>query len=184
MTPRLQNQYKESVIPLLTEKFSYKNRMEVPKLVKIVINVGLGKLSEAGRNTKVIEDCVEELGQITGQKAVITKAKNSIAGFKLRDGQPIGCMVTLRENRMYEFLDRLINLALPRVRDFRGVSNKSFDGSGNYTLGLKEHIIFPEIDYSQIQYNKGMNITFVTTANTNEEARELLSGLGMPFIKN
>lgn len=184
MTPRLRNQYRESVVPLLVDKFSYKNRMEVPKLVKIVLNVGLGKLSEAGRNSKVIEDCVDELGQITGQKPVITKAKNSIAGFKLRDGQPIGCMVTLRENRMYEFLDRLINLALPRVRDFRGVSAKAFDGSGNYTLGLKEHIIFPEIDYSQIQHNKGMNITFVTTANTNEEARELLAGFGMPFVKN
>lgn len=184
MIPRLKTHYLEKVAPALIEKFTYKNKMEVPKLEKIVINVGLGKLSEAGRNSKVLEDCAEELGQITGQKAVITKAKNSIAGFKLREGQPIGCMVTLRGTKMFEFLDRLVNLALPRVRDFRGVSNKSFDGKGNYTLGLREHIIFPEIDYSQVQYNKGLNVTFVTTSNTNEEAKELLAAMGMPFIKN
>ncbi len=184
MVPRLKTHYLEKVAPLLIEKFAYQNKMQVPKLEKIVINFGLGKLSEAGKNSKVLEDCVEELSQITGQRAVITKAKSSIAGFKLREGQPIGCMVTLRGIRMFEFLDRLVNLALPRVRDFRGVSTKSFDGRGNYTLGLREHVIFPEIDYSLVQHNKGLNVTFVTTSNTNEEAKELLAALGMPFIKN
>lgn len=183
MVPRLKTLYKEQVVQSLVNKFSYKNKMEIPKLEKIIINMGLGKLSEAGRNTKLIDEAAEELASITGQKAVITNAKQSIAGFKLREGLPIGCKVTLRGVKMYEFLDRLVNLALPRVRDFRGISVKAFDGNGNYTLGLREHIIFPEIDYSKIQHNKGMNITFVTNAKTNEEAKELLSELGMPFVK-
>ncbi len=184
MTPRLKTVYKETIVPGLMEKFSYKNVMQVPKIERIVLNMGLGKVSEAGRNTKLIDEAVEELGAIVGQRPVITKAKKSIAGFKLREDLPIGCMVTLRGSVMYEFLDRLINLSLPRVRDFKGVSHKAFDGRGNYTLGIREHIIFPEIDYSKIQLVKGMNITFVTTSNTDNETKEMLQLFGLPFFKN
>ncbi|GIW47349.1 MAG: 50S ribosomal protein L5 [Deltaproteobacteria bacterium] len=184
MVPRLKALYKEKVISLLTEKFGYKNPMQVPRLEKIVINMGLGKISDAGRDAKVIDDAVRELSLIAGQRPVVTRARKSIAGFKLREGAPIGCMVTLRGDRMYEFLDRLINIVLPRVRDFRGVPDDAFDGRGNYTLGLKEHIIFPEIEYGKVDRAKGMNITIVTTAKTDEEARELLRGFGMPFRTN
>ena len=184
MVPRLKTLYSEKIVQFLMDKFSYKSRMQVPKLEKIVVNMGLGKLSEGGRNSKLIQESAEELAFITGQRGVITRARNSIAGFKLRENQPIGCKVTLRGAKMYEFLDRLVNLALARVRDFRGVSANSFDGRGNYTLGIKEHVIFPEIDYNKVQNNKGMNITFVTTSNTDGEAKELLSKMGMPFIKN
>lgn len=184
MTPRLKTVYKETIVPGLMEKFSYKNVMQVPKIERIVLNMGLGKASEAGRNTKLIDEAANELGAIVGQRPVITKAKKSIAGFKLREDLPIGCMVTLRGTIMYEFLDRLINLSLPRVRDFKGVSHKAFDGRGNYTLGIKEHIIFPEIDYSKIQLVKGMNITFVTTSNTDNETKEMLQLFGLPFFKN
>ena len=158
--------------------------MQVPKLEKIVVNMGLGRLSEAGRHTQVIDQAVSELSEIAGQKPVVTKARKSIAGFKLREGQPLGCMVTLRGERMYEFFDRLVNLALPRVRDFKGLSARAFDGSGNYTLGIKEHLVFPEVDYSKIQHNKGMNVSLVTTSETDEEALELLSLLGVPFAKS
>ena len=164
MTARLRDFYKEKVSPALTERFSYKNPMQVPRVEKIVLNMGLGRMSDAGRDKKVIEEAQAEIAQITGQAPVVTLARKSIAGFKLRDGVPVGCRVTLRGNNMYEFLDRLINLALPRVRDFRGVSATAFDGRGNYTLGLKEQIIFPEIDYSKVQYVKGMNITINTSA--------------------
>ena len=184
MTPRLKTVYKESIVPGLMEKFSYKNVMQVPKIERIVLNMGLGKVSEAGRNTKLIEEAVEELAAIVGQRPVITRAKKSIAGFKLREDLPIGCMVTLRGTVMYEFLDRLINLSLPRVRDFKGISPKAFDGRGNYTLGIREHIIFPEIDYSKIQLVKGMNITFVTTSNTDNETKEMLQLFGLPFFQN
>ncbi|MGI9535224.1 MAG: 50S ribosomal protein L5 [Thermodesulfobacteriota bacterium] len=184
MEPRLKTVYKEIVVPELMKKFSYKNVMQVPKVERIVLNIGLGRLSEAGRNTKVIEEAVEELTQIVGQKPVITKAKKSIAGFKLREDLPIGCMVTLRGTMMYEFLDRLVNLALPRVRDFKGVNPKSFDGRGNYTLGIKEQIIFPEIDYSKVQNVKGLNVSIVTTSGTDQEALEMLELFGMPFSKN
>jgi len=184
MTPRLKTVYKDTIVPGLMEKFSYKNIMQVPKIEKIVLNMGLGKATDAGRNTKIIEEAVEELASIVGQRPVITKAKKSIAGFKLREDLPIGCMVTLRGATMYEFLDRLINLSLPRVRDFRGISHKAFDGNGNYTLGIREHIIFPEIDYSKIQLVKGMNITFVTTSNTDNETKEMLQLFGLPFLKN
>ena len=184
MTPRLRTVYKKKIVPDLMKKFSYKNVMQVPKIERIVLNMGLGKVTEAGRNNKIIEEAVEELATIVGQRPVITKAKKSIAGFKLREEMPIGCMVTLRGTIMYEFLDRLINLSLPRVRDFKGVSHKSFDGRGNYTLGIKEHIIFPEIDYSKTQLVKGMNITFVTTSNTDNESKEMLELFGLPFIKN
>jgi large subunit ribosomal protein L5 len=158
--------------------------MEIPRIEKIVINMGLGRLTDGGKDKKIMEEAVEELGLITGQRPVVRLARKSIAGFKLREGVPIGCSVTLRGNKMYEFLDRLINLTLPRVRDFRGVSAKAFDGSGNYTLGLKEQIIFPEIDYSKVQNVKGMNITIVTTARTDDESRGLLREFGMPFIAN
>lgn len=184
MEPRLRNFYRDQVLPDLMKSNNYRNRMEAPYIERIVINMGLGKLSDAGKNSTVIEDAVNELAMITGQKPVITRAKKSIAGFKLRDGMPVGCMVTLRGAVMYEFLDRLFNLALPRVRDFRGVSPRAFDGRGNYTLGIKEHIIFPEIDYSQIQQVKGMNISIVTSTNSDEEAKELLAKLGMPFANN
>lgn len=184
MVPRLKALYKEKVVSLLTERFGYKNPMQVPRLEKIVINMGLGKISDAGRDAKVIDDAVKELSLIAGQRPVVTRARKSIAGFKLREGAPIGCMVTLRGDRMYEFLDRLINIVLPRVRDFRGVPDDAFDGRGNYTLGLKEHIIFPEIEYGKVDRPKGMNITIVTTAKTDEEARELLRGFGMPFRTN
>lgn len=184
MTPRLKTIYQDTIVPGLMEKFSYKNIMQVPKIERIVLNMGLGKATDAGRNTKIIEEAAEELASIVGQKPVITKAKKSIAGFKLREDLPIGCMVTLRGTKMYEFLDRLINLSLPRVRDFKGISHKAFDGNGNYTLGIREHIIFPEIDYSKIQLVKGMNITFVTTSKTDEETKEMLQLFGLPFLKN
>ncbi|MEM7007583.1 MAG: 50S ribosomal protein L5 [Thermodesulfobacteriota bacterium] len=184
MAPRMKDIYNESVTPALKEKFSYSNPMQVPKIEKIVINMGLGRLSDGGKDNKVIDEAVDEITRITGQKPVIRKAKNSIAGFKLREGVPIGCSVTLRSTIMYEFLDRLISLALPQVRDFRGISTKAFDGRGNYTLGLRDQVIFPEIDYSKVQYLKGMNVTIVTSAKTDEEAKGLLEEFGMPFIKN
>jgi large subunit ribosomal protein L5 len=184
MAPSLKVLYKEKVIQLLRDKFHYSNWLAIPRLQRIVINIGLGRLSDSGKEIKVIEDAVLELSIICGQKPVITRARKSIAGFKLREGVPIGCMVTLRGDKMYEFLDRLVNLALPRVRDFRGLSTDSFDGNGNYTFGIKEHIIFPEIDYSKVEKQKGMNITMVTTAEKNVEALELLKGLGMPYREN
>lgn len=170
--------YENEVAPKLTETFSYKNRFEIPKLEKIVLNMGLG---EAIQNIKVLDSAKVELKEITGQAPVITRAKKSVAAFKVREGMPIGCMVTLRRGRMYDFFDKLVNFALPRVRDFRGVSGKAFDGQGNYTLGIKEQIIFPEIDYDKIDTLKGMNITIVTTAKSNEEGKELLRLMGMPF---
>jgi len=176
--PRLKDLYQENVIPALMKRFGYQNRMEVPRLEKIVINMGLG---EAIQNIKILDSAVQELSQITGQKPIITKAKKSIAQFKLRTGMPIGCMVTLRKEKMYEFFSRLVNVALPRVRDFKGVSGKSFDGRGNYTLGIREQLIFPEIHYDKIDKVKGMNIIIVTTAKTDEEGKELLKLLGMPF---
>lgn len=175
---RLRERYQSEVVPKLAEQFQYKSTMQIPKLEKIVINMGLG---EAIQNIKILDSAAEELGQLTGQKPVITRARQSIAAFKLRKGMPIGCMVTLRGNRMYEFFDKLVNVALPRVRDFRGISSKALDGRGNYTLGIKEHIIFPEIDYDKIDKIKGMNITIVTTARTDDEARTLLTLMGMPF---
>jgi large subunit ribosomal protein L5 len=178
--PRLQQYYRDNVVPALRKEFALTNVMQIPRLEKIVLNMGLGK---AVQNQKIIEAAVEELGMITGQKAVITRAKKSIATFKLRENAAIGAMVTLRKNRMWEFADRLINLSLPRVRDFKGVSPKAFDGRGNYTLGLREQIIFPEIDYDKIDEIKGMNITFVTTAPNDEQGRALLRELGMPFRK-
>jgi large subunit ribosomal protein L5 len=170
--------YQEKVIPALMKRFNYRNKMEVPKLEKIIINMGLG---EAIQNIKILDSAVLELSQIAGQKPIITKAKKSIAQFKLRTGMPIGCMVTLRKERMYEFFNRLVNVALPRVRDFKGLSGKSFDGRGNYALGLREQLIFPEILYDKIDKVKGMNIVIVTTAKTDEEGKELLRLLGMPF---
>jgi large subunit ribosomal protein L5 len=175
---RLKEYYLKDVVPALIQEFSYKNRMEIPKIEKIVINMGLG---EAIQNIKVLDSAVEELSMIVGQRPVITKAKKSIATFKLRQGMSIGCRVTLRGERMYEFFDRLVNVALPRVRDFRGISPKSFDGRGNFSLGLKEQIIFPEIDYDKIDKVKGMNISIVTSAKTDDEARELLKLMGLPF---
>ncbi|MEE3393014.1 MAG: 50S ribosomal protein L5 [Lachnospiraceae bacterium] len=177
---RLKDTYSKDIVPALEKKFGYKNVMQVPKLAKIVINMGVG---EARENSKVLDKAVEELGIITGQKAVTTKAKKSIANFKLREGMPIGCMVTLRGEKMYEFLDRLVNLALPRVRDFRGVNPDAFDGRGNYALGIKEQLIFPEIEYDKVDKVRGMDVIIVTTANTDEEARELLAQFGMPFRK-
>lgn len=170
--------YQNEVVPSLLETFSYKNRLQVPKLEKIVVNMGLGA---AIQNIKILDSAKEELKEITGQAPVITRAKKSVAAFKVREGMPIGCMVTLRRRRMYDFFDRLVNFALPRVRDFRGVSGKAFDGQGNYTLGVKEQIIFPEIDYEKIETFKGMNITIVTSAHTNAEGKELLRLMGMPF---
>jgi large subunit ribosomal protein L5 len=175
---RLRDQYTEKVVPALRKEFGYRNIMEVPALKKIVVNMGVG---EAIENIKVLDSAVNELTLIAGQRPVITKAKKSIAGFKLREGMSIGCMVTLRKNVMYEFYDRLVNVALPRVRDFRGLSNKAFDGRGNYALGIKEHIIFPEINYDKIDKMKGMNIVIVTSAKSDEEGRSLLKNLGMPF---
>ena len=180
MSARLKELYNDEIIEALTKKFGYKNVMEVPKLDKIVINMGVG---EAKENAKLLESAVKDMETITGQKAVLTKAKNSVANFKIREGMPIGCKVTLRGERMYEFADRLINLALPRVRDFRGVNPNSFDGRGNYALGIKEQLIFPEIEYDKVDKVRGMDIIFVTTANTDEEARELLTQFGMPFAK-
>lgn len=172
--------YKNEIVDAMIKKFGYKNIMEVPKLDKIVINMGVG---EAKDNAKVLESAVSDMETITGQKAIVTKAKNSIANFKIREGQSIGCKTTLRGDKMYEFLDRLVNLALPRVRDFRGVNPNSFDGRGNYALGIKEQIIFPEIEYDKVDKVRGMDVIFVTTANTDEEARELLRLFNMPFAK-
>ena len=172
--------YNEEIAPTLMKKFNYKSTVEIPKVEKIVINMGVG---EAARDSKFIEAAVKDLELISGQKPVITKARKSIAGFKIREGQEIGAKVTLRGEQMYNFMEKLIKISLPRVRDFRGVSNKAFDGKGNYTLGIKEQIIFPEIEYDQVLKVRGMDIVFVTTAKTNEEALELLSGFGMPFRK-
>lgn len=177
---RLQQKYNNEVVPALMEKFGYKNIMQVPKLEKIVINMGIG---EAKDNSKVIESALNDLQIIAGQKPIITRAKKSIANFKLREKMAIGCKVTLRKEQMYEFADKLMNIALPRVRDFRGISAKSFDGRGNYALGIKEQIIFPEIEYDKVDKVRGMDIIFVTTAKTDEEARELLKCLGMPFAQ-
>ena len=177
---RLKEKYDKEIVPSLVEKYKYKNAMEAPKLDKIVINIGCG---DATTNSKLIEASMKDLEAITGQKPVATKAKKSIAGFKLRDGQAIGCKVTLRGENMYNFLDKLISITLPRVRDFRGISNKSFDGRGNYTLGLTEQLIFTEIEYDNVVKVRGMDIVIVTTANTNEEALDLLTGFGMPFKK-
>lgn len=177
---RLRDLYDNEITKKMTEKFGYKNPMMVPKIDKIVINMGVG---EAKENSKLLDAAVKDLEIISGQKAVLTRAKNSIANFKLREGMPIGCKVTLRGEKMYEFLDRLVNLALPRVRDFRGVSPDSFDGRGNYALGIKEQLIFPEIEYDKIDKIRGMDIIFVTTAKTDEEARELLTLFNMPFQK-
>jgi len=175
---RLRDVYRNDVIPAMTKEFGYKNIMAVPKVKKVVVNMGLG---EATSNAKVVDTGADELGKITGQKAAVRRAKKSIAQFKVRQGMPIGAMVTLRGDRMYEFLDRLMNIALPRVRDFRGVSPKGFDGRGNYTLGLKDQLIFLEIDYLKVDKGRGMNVSVVTTARTDEEARKLLQFMGMPF---
>ena len=177
---RLKETYLNEIKDAMQKKFEYKNEMQIPKLDKIVINMGVG---EAKENRKVLDTAVKDLETITGQKAVVTRAKNSVANFKLREGQPIGCKVTLRGERMYEFLDRLVNLALPRVRDFRGVNPNAFDGRGNYALGIKEQIIFPEIKYDKVDKVRGVDMIFVTTANTDEEARELLAQFNMPFAK-
>jgi large subunit ribosomal protein L5 len=178
--PRLREFYRSECVPRMMQEFKYKSSMQVPRLMKVVVNIGLG---EAIQNIKLLESAQVELSDITGQKAVVTRAKKSIAAFKLREGMPIGCMVTLRRDRMYYFLDKLMNVVLPRVRDFRGVSERAFDGRGNYTLGIKEQIIFPEIDYDKIDKVKGMNITIVTSAPTDEEGKFLLNLMGMPFRK-
>ena len=177
---RLQEKYQKEVIPAMIEKFGYKNIMEVPKLEKIVINMGVG---EAKENQKVLESAVNDLTLIAGQKPILTRARKSVANFKIRENMPLGCKVTLRKSQMFEFADKLMSIALPRVRDFRGVSSKAFDGRGNYSLGIKEQLIFPEIEYDKIDKVRGMDIIFVTTANTDEEARELLRFLGMPFAQ-
>jgi len=177
---RLQEKYRTAIVPALVEKFNYTSVMQAPRISKIVINIGVG---DAVLNPKVLDDAVSELAQITGQKPLVTKAKKSIASFKLREGMPIGCKVTLRGERMYEFFDRLITIALPRVRDFRGVNPKGYDGRGNYTLGVKEQLIFPEINYDKVTKTRGMDIVIVTTANTDQEALELLKQFGMPFRK-
>ena len=180
MSSRLKEQYQSEIVEALKKKFGYKNVMEVPKLDKIVINMGVG---EAKENAKALETAIKDMEIIIGQKAVVTRAKKSVANFKIREGMPIGCKVTLRGDRMYEFADRLINLALPRVRDFRGVNPNAFDGRGNYALGIKEQLIFPEIEYDKVDKVRGMDIIFVTTAKTDEEARELLAQFNMPFAK-
>ena len=177
---RLKDLYKDEIVDAMIKKFGYKNIMEVPKLDKIVINMGVG---EAKENAKVLDSAVKDLETITGQKVVLTRAKNSVANFKIREGMPIGCKTTLRGEKMYDFMDRLVNLALPRVRDFRGVSADSFDGRGNYALGVKEQLIFPEIEYDKVEKVRGMDVILVTTAKTDEEARELLRLFGMPFAK-
>ncbi len=177
---RLKETYQKEIVDAMMKKFGYKNVMQVPKLAKIVVNMGIG---EAKENAKILDAAMNELSIITGQKAVMTRAKNSIANFKLREGMPIGCKVTLRGDKMYEFLDRLVNLALPRVRDFRGVNPNAFDGRGNYALGIKEQLIFPEIEYDKVDKVRGMDVIVVTTAETDEEARELLTQFGMPFKK-
>ncbi|MFN3202302.1 MAG: 50S ribosomal protein L5 [Bradymonadia bacterium] len=178
MKPRLRVKYETEVIPALQEEFKYSNPMQIPRIVKVVANMGLG---EAVQNPKIIDSAQTELTALVGQKAVVTRARNSLANFKLRQGMPIGCMSTLRRERMWEFLDRLMNVALPRVRDFRGVSAKAFDGKGNYSMGIREHIIFPEIEYDKVDKIKGLNVAIVTTASTDEEGRALLKALGMPF---
>jgi len=177
---RLQEKYHNDVVPKLKKEFGISNPMAIPRITKIVCNIGTG---EASRNAKILDQAIEELTAITGQKPVIRKARKSIAQFKLRLGMQIGCSVTLRRERMFEFLDRLVNIALPRVRDFRGLSSKGFDGRGNYTMGVKDHLIFPEIDYTKVEFPKGMNITVVTTAQTDDQARFLLQELGFPFVK-
>lgn len=177
---RLKEQYQNEIVDAMIKKFGYKNIMEVPKLDKVVINMGVG---EAKENAKVLESAIADMEKIAGQKAVVTRAKNSVANFKIREGMPIGCKVTLRGEKMYEFVDRLINLALPRVRDFRGVNPNAFDGRGNYALGIKEQLIFPEIEYDKVDKVRGMDVIFVTTAKTDEEARELLKQFNMPFAK-
>jgi len=179
--PRLLEKYKSEVAPALQAKFKYKNPMQIPKLVKVVINMGVGDVKE---NPKAIESAVNDLATITGQRPVVTKAKKSVAAFRIREGMNIGCKVTLRGDRMYDFVDKLFNVGLPRVRDFRGINPNSFDGRGNFTLGIKEQLIFPEIEYDKIDKVRGMDITFVTTARTDEEAKELLSLLGMPFARS
>ncbi len=178
---RVRQRYESDVVPTLRKEFGYKNVMAVPKVVKVVVNMGLG---EGTQNAKIVDTGAEEIGKISGQKAAVTRAKKSIAQFKVRKGMPIGAMVTLRGERMYEFLDRLISIALPRVRDFRGISGKGFDGRGNYTLGLKDQLMFPEIDYLKVDKARGLNISVVTTAKTDEEARRLLQLIGMPFRQN
>jgi large subunit ribosomal protein L5 len=178
---RLKEKYSKEIVPQMMKRFNYKNIMQVPKVDKVVINMGLG---EAIQNVKVLEAAQKELAAITGQKPVVTKARKAIANFKLRQGMPIGCKVTLRKEQMYEFLDRLLNLALPRIRDFKGVSAKAFDGRGNYALGVREQIIFPEIEYDKVDKIRGMNIVIDTTAKTDEEAKALLEFMGMPFAKN
>ena len=177
---RLKEQYQNEIVDAMIKKFGYKNIMEVPKLDKVVINMGVG---EAKDNAKLLESAIADMEKIAGQKAVVTRAKNSVANFKIREGMPIGCKVTLRGEKMYEFVDRLINLSLPRVRDFRGVNPNAFDGRGNYALGIKEQLIFPEIEYDKIDKVRGMDVIFVTTAKTDEEARELLTQVNMPFAK-
>ena len=177
---RLKEQYQNEIVDAMIKKFGYKNIMEVPKLDKVVINMGVG---EAKDNAKLLESAIADMEKIAGQKAVVTRAKNSVANFKIREGMPIGCKVTLRGEKMYEFVDRLINLSLPRVRDFRGVNPNAFDGRGNYALGIKEQLIFPEIEYEKIDKVRGMDVIFVTTAKTDEEARELLTQFNMPFAK-
>jgi large subunit ribosomal protein L5 len=181
MAARLKERFLNEVAPALMRKFNYKSIMQVPRVEKVVINMGVG---DAVQNPKLLDSAVEDLTAISGQKPIVTRARKSIAGFKVRQGMPIGCKVTLRGERMYHFLDKLFNVALPRVRDFRGVSAKAFDGRGNYTLGIKEQLIFPEIDYDKIDKVRGMDIVIVTTARTDEESRELLAGLGMPFAKS
>jgi large subunit ribosomal protein L5 len=181
MAERLKTLYREKIVPKLMEQFHYTNIYQVPKLTKVTVNRGLG---EAAQNAKSLEASLAEIALITGQKPVVTRAKKAIAGFKIRQGMPVGIMVTLRAERMYDFLDRLLNLALPRIRDFRGVSPKSFDGRGNYTLGIREQIIFPEVDYDSIDQVRGMDISIITTANTDEEGRALLKEMGMPFRDN
>lgn len=181
MPERLKSVYQEKIVPKLMEQFHYTNIHQVPKLVKVTVNRGLG---EASQNAKALDSSLKEIATITGQKPVVTRAKKAIAGFKVRKGMPVGIMVTLRSERMYEFLERLINLALPRIRDFRGINPKSFDGRGNYSLGLKEQLIFPEIDYDRIDQIRGMDISIITTAKTDEEGRALLKEMGMPFRSN
>lgn len=180
MASRLKESYKSDVVPALMEKFKYKSIMQVPKIEKVILNMGIG---DAREDKKALENAVEEMMIIAGQRPVITKAKKSVSNFKIREGMPVGCKVTLRGERMYNFLDKFMNVALPRVRDFRGVSNKSFDGRGNYALGIKEQLIFPEIDYDKVDKIRGMDIIITTTANTDEEAKELLKLMGMPFSK-
>jgi len=181
VTKNLKKKYEEDIIPVLKEKFGYENVHQIPQIVKIVINMGVG---EAVQNSKILDVAVKELTKIAGQKPVVTRAKKSIATYKLRQGMPIGCMVTLRAERMYDFLQKLINVTLPKIRDFRGINPKSFDGRGNYSLGLKEQLLFPEIHYDDVDVVKGMNISIITTANTDEEARELLTLMGMPYKKS